>query len=376
MTEAATRLDNFNPGPAVLPLPVLERIRDELLDMNGTGISVLEMGHRSDAFGAIAAKAEHDLRSLLAIPDNYRVLFMQGGATAQFSLAVQNLDHRGRVAFANTGHWSAKAIDHASRLTEVSVVAELESVREAGEQRLSVPDVSRWRIPEDASFLHVTDNETIGGIVLDALPELDDRDLPIVCDMSSSILSRPLDVSRYGLIYAGAQKNIGPAGLTLVIVRDDLLTRSAGKNHLPPVFDYEAIADAGSMLNTPPVFAWYVAGLVFEWLIEQGGLEAMAARNRRQSEALYALIDAEALYTNPVAARNRSWMNVPLTLPDASLTSTFLAASVHAGMVGLKGHKSVGGVRVSLYNALEDDALERLLAFMREFAEANRNTPA
>ncbi|MGQ7843641.1 3-phosphoserine/phosphohydroxythreonine transaminase [Granulosicoccus sp. 3-233] len=354
------RVANFNAGPAAMPRSVLERMQSELLDFRGRGLSVLEMSHRSEDFADIAARAESDLRQLMAIPDDYSVLFMQGGASAQFSLCVQNLDLEGRVAYLDSGYWSRKAMASAAELTQVDTVASCQD-----QPLIHLPDSSQWADCNGASFLHLTDNETIDGIVLDELP---DSQLPLVCDMSSSILSRPIEVERYGLIYAGAQKNIGPAGITVVIVRDELLERSA-RQTLPPVFSYAAMAKAGSMLNTPPTFAWYAAGLVFQWLLGEGGLSTIAERNERQAQSVYAAIDSHDLYINRVHPRNRSRMNVPFQLLEESLTGEFLQGAAGRGFIGLKGHKSMGGLRASLYNATPDQSVDELVDYLHYFAE-------
>lgn len=343
-----------------MPLQVLNIIQQDLVDYAGRGLSVMEMSHRSADFIEIAERAEQDLRRLLSIPDNYHVLFMQGGASAQFTLAVQNLDVRGQVDFANSGYWSAKARVAASSLTSTREV-----MRCIPEPFIAIPAMEQWSINTDASYLHLTDNETIDGIVFDSLP---DTELPLVVDMSSSILSRPLDVSRYGLIYAGAQKNIGPAGITVVIVRQDLLERSASNNSLPPVFNYAAMAAAGSMLNTPPTFAWYAAGLVFQWLLDEGGLAAMESRNQQQAARVYEVIDRFECYANNVHKANRSIMNIPFHLVGRD-TERFLAGAQVRNLTGLKGHKSIGGLRASLYNAVTDSAVDRLVEYLTEFAE-------
>lgn len=354
------RVANFNAGPAAMPQAVLQRMQAELLDYQGRGLSVLEMSHRSQEFSDIASRAESDLRQLLDVPNDYAVLFMQGGASAQFSLCVQNLDTRSQLAYLGSGYWARKAIDAARTRTTLDVVARCED-----EELIRVPDCSDWQSWQGASFLHLTDNETIDGVLLHELPE---TDVPLVCDMSSSILSRPIDVSRYGMIYAGAQKNIGPAGITLVIVREDLLERSAERN-LPAVFSYAAMARAGSMLNTPPTFAWYAAGLVFQWLLEQGGLSAMAERNEQQARRVYEAIDRHDLYRNRVHPQNRSRMNIPFLLPDEAMTTLFLQAAQQRRLIGLKGHKSVGGLRASLYNAVTDQAVDELVDHLDQFAE-------
>lgn len=352
------RVYNFSAGPAALPLSVLEQVRDELLEWQG-GISVMEVSHRSRAFMAVAERAESDLRQLLAIPPNYRVLFMQGGATAQFSAVPLNLAEAGATAdYVNTGHWSERTIKEARRFVTVAIAAD-----EVGSQYTTVPEQASLRLTPDAAYVHYTPNETIGGVEFPYIPET--GSVPLVADMSSSILSRPIDVSRFGLIYAGAQKNIGPAGITVVIVRDELVRKARAGT--PMVFDYRAVADAGSMLNTPPTFGWYFAGLVFQWLKREGGLAAMEKRNRLKAESLYAAIDASAFYTNPVARNCRSWMNVPFRLAKPELEKTFLAEADVAGLTNLAGHRAVGGMRASLYNAMTPEGVAALVAFMRDF---------
>ncbi len=352
------RVYNFSAGPAALPLSVLEQARDELLEWQG-GMSVMEVSHRSRAFMAVAERAESDLRQLLAIPPNYRVLFMQGGATAQFSAVPLNLAEAGATAdYVNTGHWSERTIKEARRFVTVAIAAD-----EAGSQYTTVPEQASLRLTPDAAYVHYTPNETIGGVEFPYIPET--GSVPLVADMSSSILSRPIDVSRFGLIYAGAQKNIGPAGITVVIVRDELVRKARAGT--PMVFDYRAVADAGSMLNTPPTFGWYFAGLVFQWLKREGGLAAMEKRNRLKAESLYAAIDASAFYANPVARNCRSWMNVPFRLAKPELEKTFLAEADVAGLTNLAGHRAVGGIRASLYNAMTPEGVTALIAFMRDF---------
>lgn len=343
-----------------MPLQVLNTIQRDLVDYAGRGLSVMEMSHRSTDFMEIAQSAEQDLRQLLSIPDNYHVLFMQGGANAQFALTVQNLDAHGQVDFANTGFWSAKAQASASLLTTTR-----EAVSCISDPLIAIPAMDQWNINPQASYLHLTDNETIDGVAFDSLP---DTQLPLVADMSSSILSGPIDVARYGLIYAGAQKNIGPAGITVVIVRDDLLERSATNKSLPPVFSYASMAAAGSMLNTPPTFAWYAAGLVFQWLLDEGGLEVIRKRNQQQAARVYQLIDQYDCYTNNVHKINRSIMNIPFQLIGRA-TEQFLSGANERDLTGLKGHKSVGGLRVSLYNAVTDSAVDSLVEYLIEFAE-------
>jgi phosphoserine aminotransferase len=352
------RVFNFSAGPAALPLPVLEQARDEMLDWQG-GVSVMEISHRSKAFMAIAERAESDLRELLAIPAAYKVLFMQGGATGQFSAVPLNLSQQGaRADYIHTGHWSERAIKEARRFLTVDIAAD-----EAASNYSTVPDQASLIFKSDASFVHYTPNETIAGVEFPYIPAT--GDVPLVADMSSTILSRPLDVSRFGLIYAGAQKNIGPSGITVVIVREDLL--GSARPGTPSVFDYRAFAEAGSMLNTPPTFGWYFAGLVLQWIKRQGGLAAMAEINRAKAAALYAAIDASSFYSNPVARSCRSWMNVPFTLAKPELDKTFLAESATAGLAHLAGHRSVGGMRASIYNAMPTAGVTALVEFMRDF---------
>ncbi len=354
-----TRVYNFSAGPAALPEAVLERARSELLDYAGTGMSVMEMSHRSAAFIDIASRAEADLRELLAIPDDYKVLFLQGGATGQFAAVPMNLCESGDTAsYVNSGYWSKKAIVEARRYVQVSIAASSEATGFT-----HVPSERDWEVVANASYVHVTPNETIGGVAYDFVP--DTGAAPLVADYSSSILSAPLDVSRFGVIYAGAQKNIGPAGLTLVIVRDDLLGRA--RSDTPAMLDWKVAADADSMYNTPPTFAWYLAGLVFRWLKDLGGLAAMAEINRQKATTLYGAIDASNFYASPVAEANRSWMNVPFTLADPALDGDFLKQAAARGLTNLKGHRSVGGMRASLYNAVTQEAVDALVTFMQDF---------
>ena len=344
----------------MLPLPVLEQARAELTDWQGSGMSVMEVSHRGAAFGRVAAEAEADLRELLAVPANYQVLFLQGGATLQFSALPLNLAAAGAtVDYVNTGVWSGKAIADARRYAAVHVVADAAASGYAG-----VPPEALWTRNREAAYLHYCANETIGGVEFPFVPAT--GEVPLVADMSSTLLSRPLDVSRFGLIYAGAQKNMGPSGLTLVIVREDLLGRARAE--LPPVLSYALQAKAGSMLNTPPTFAWYLAGLVFKWLQGEGGLAAVGERNRAKAELLYGYIDGSGYYSNRVAPSCRSWMNVPFWLPRAELEASFAAAAGERGLVGLEGHRSVGGLRASLYNAMPLQGVQALVGFMSEFA--------
>jgi phosphoserine aminotransferase len=357
-----TRIYNFSPGPAILPVEVLEQARDEILDWHGTGMSVMEMSHRGKAFISIAEQAEADVRELLGVPANYKVLFMQGGATLQFAAVPLNLSSAGQmVDYVNTGAWSKKAIGEAKRYANVNVASD------AGSPYCSIPPFATWTRSPDAAFLHYTPNETIGGVEFHAVPDV--GDVPLVADMSSTLLSRPIDVTKFAVIYAGAQKNIGPAGLTVVIVRDDLLGHA--RPETPTVLDYAAVAKDGSMLNTPPTFAWYLAGLVFQWLKRQGGLAAMGELNRAKAARLYDFIDRSSFYNNPVAKDARSWMNVPFTLAKPDLDKTFIAEAKQAGLVTLEGHRSVGGMRASLYNAMPMAGVDALLAFMKDFERRN-----
>jgi phosphoserine aminotransferase len=353
-----TRVFNFSAGPAALPQEVLEQLRDEMLDWHGHGMSVMEMSHRGKAFVGIAQQAEADLRELLAVPAGYKVLFLQGGATAQFAAIPLNLTAPGASAdYVNTGAWSKKAIAEAKRYVKVNVAAD------AGANYSTVPSEGQWQRTPNAAYLHYTPNETIGGVEFPFIPQT--GDVPLVADMSSTILSRPIDVSRFGVIYAGAQKNIGPAGLVVVIVREDLLGRA--RPDVPTVFDWAAMAADGSMLNTPATYSWYVAGLVFQWLKRQGGLPAMEASNRAKATQLYGAIDTSGFYRNPVTIESRSWMNVPFTLPNPDLDKPFLDGARKAGLVALEGHRSVGGMRASIYNAMPLAGVTALVDYMSEF---------
>ncbi len=352
---------NFSAGPAMLPESVLERARAELLDWRGSGMSVMEMSHRSKEFMSIAAQAEQDLRQLLEIPAHYKVLFLQGGASSQFAMVPLNLlRDNAQADYLNTGMWSKKAIAEAKRHGRVKVVASGEA-----SNFTTVPPQGDWVCDGDAAYFHYTPNETIGGVEIHTLPNLSGT--PVVADMSSTLLSRPLDIARFGLIYAGAQKNIGPAGLTLVIIREDLI--DAARPGTPAMFDYKIHADNGSMYNTPPTYAWYLAGLVFQWIKEQGGLAAMGRRNQRKAELLYSYIDGSGFYNNPVDPAYRSWMNVPFTQADAALDKPFLEGARERGLLTLAGHRSVGGMRASLYNAMPEAGVLALIDYMRDFAE-------
>ena len=358
-----TRKFNFSAGPAMLPTPVIERALAEMLDWNGSGMSVMEMSHRGKEYMSIAARAEKDLREVMAIPDNYKVLFLQGGASAQFAMIPLNLlGDKGSADYINTGMWSKKAIAEAKRYCTVNIAADT-----SGDGFTSVPTQAELKLNPAAAYVHYTPNETIGGVEFDYIPET--GDVPLVADMSSTILSRPLDVSKFGMIYAGAQKNIGPAGLTIVIIRDDLLGKASAI--CPTMFNYAVHAENDSMYNTPATYSWYMAGLVFEWLKEQGGLQGMAEINKRKADKLYAAIDAGDFYGSPVARNARSWMNVPFTLADAELDVAFLQGASERGLVTLKGHRSVGGMRASIYNAVPETAVDALIEFMQDFAKRN-----
>ena len=357
------RTFNFSAGPAVLPEEVLLQAQEEMLDWHGSGMSVMEMSHRGKEFVSIAEQAEVDLRELMAVPDNYQVLFLQGGASSQFAMVPLNLlQGKGSADYIHTGAWSKKAIAEAKKFCEVNIAG-------SGEASgfTTIPAQDELNLNPDAAYLHFTPNETIGGVEFPYLP--DAGDVPLVADMSSNILSRPVDVSKYGIIYAGAQKNIGPAGLTVVIIRDDLIGHAAAKT--PAMFDYGTLAGAGSMYNTPPTYAWYLAGLVFQMLKRKGGLAAMAETNRRKAKALYDAIDGSDFYTNPVDTSCRSLMNVPFTLANAELDATFLAEAKEAGLVTLKGHRSVGGMRTSIYNAMPEEGVQALIDFMADFEKRN-----
>jgi len=352
---------NFSAGPAALPLEVLEQARDELLDWQSSGTSVMEISHRSASFVRVAEEAESDLRDLLAIPSDYAVLFLQGGATGQFAAIPLNLTVPGSTTdFLNTGIWSLKAMREAGRYCSVHVAAD-----ESASGYTSVPAPSSIKLTPGAAYVHYTPNETIGGVEFPYVPET--GAVPLVADMSSSILSRPIHLSKFALIYAGAQKNIGPSGLCLVIVRRDLIGNA--RPGTPSVWDYQAMANEGSMLNTPPTFGWYIAGLVFKWLKRQGGLAVIGERNRAKAAALYRAIDASEFYSNPVAHDARSWMNVPFTLRRPELDRRFIEEAAAAGLKNLEGHRSVGGMRASLYNAMPLAGVEALVAFMQDFEQ-------
>ncbi len=355
----AARIFNFGAGPATMPVEVLEKAKWELVNWHEAGMSVMEMSHRGKDFVAIAAEAEADLRALAAIPAGYKVLFLQGGATMQFAAVPMNLLRGAKQAdYVNTGEWSKKAIAEARKFCEVRVAASSED-----RKFTYVPKQSAWRCSADSAYVHICSNETIGGVEFHWTP--DTGAVPLVADMSSHILSRPLDVARYGLIYAGAQKNIGPAGLVLVIVREDLVGHALPGT--PNVLDYKLQSDADSMLNTPPTFSVYLAGLTFKWLLERGGLAGIEQVNVRKAGLLYGYLDSQDFYSNPVAKEDRSRMNVAFTLRDPSLDAAFLAEAEARGLSQLKGHRSVGGMRASIYNAMPLEGVEALVAYMEEF---------
>ena len=354
-----TRAFNFSAGPATLPEPVLLRAQEELLDYQGRGLSVIEMSHRSREFMAIAEGSEASLREILQVPDSYRVLFLQGGASLQFAAVPLNLrgDHQ-RADYINTGHWSKKAIAEAKRFVDVNVAASSED-----DGFSSVPDPQRWQLDPAAAYVHIVSNETIGGVEYHFVP--DTGGVPLVADASSTILSRPMDVEAFGLIYAGAQKNLGPAGMCIVLVREDLIART--KNDVPSMLDYAVQAENGSMYNTPATFAWYLTALVLDWVRDEGGLEEMAVRNRRKAQTLYTAIDESNFYASPVTPKDRSLTNVPFTLANDGLDALFLGEAESHQLLNLKGHRSVGGMRASLYNAVGQDAVDALVGFMRDF---------
>jgi len=364
-----TRVYNFSAGPATLPEPVLRQAADEMLDWQGTGMSVMEMSHRSAPYMAMLEDTLARLRRLLAVPAGHEILFMQGGALAQNALVPMNLlGEKASIDFVDTGEWSRKSIAEAARYARVNVVA---SSADTGYDH--VPPQASWRTGADAAYLHVCSNETIGGVEYGFTPET--GAVPLVADMSSCILSQPIDVARYGLIYAGAQKNIGPAGLTIVIVRQDLLDRALPIT--PTALTYKTVAANGSMYNTPPTYAIYIAGLVFKWIEDMGGLPAMAERNAAKAALLYEALDRSALersglFVTRVRRDSRSRMNVTFHLRDEALTAPFLAGAQARGLVQLKGHRIVGGVRASIYNAMPIEGVQALVAWMAEFEATHR----
>lgn len=351
-----TRVFNFSAGPSTLPVPVLEQVREELLDWRGTGMSVMEMSHRDKPFMSIATEAEADLREVLSIPANYKVLFMQGGATGQFAAVPLNLLNGKSGDYIVNGAWGVKAVKECAKWGQANTAAKPATFNQ-------VPARETWTLDPNAAYVHYTPNETIEGVEFQSIPDV--GSVPLVADFSSSFLSRPLDVSKFGVIYAGAQKNAGPAGITFVIIREDLLGTC---NPLAPsIFDYKAVADNDSMLNTPSTFSWYVSGLVTKWIKSEGGLAVIGERNRRKSSLIYDYIDSEPFYTNPVARADRSWMNVVWTLADSTLDAEFVKGAAAAGMPGLKGHRIVGGLRASIYNAMPEAGCAALVDYMKEF---------
>lgn len=358
---------NFSAGPAVLPAEVLQQARDEMLDWHGSGMSVMEMSHRGKEFMSIAAKVEADLRELVGIPGNYKILFLSGGASSQFAMVPMNL-LRGRKSadYVNTGEWSKKAIKEAKKYCAVNIAASSEDA-----DFTYVPPQGTWDIDPNAAYLHYTPNETIGGVEFNWIPDLAhlNVDVPLVADISSTFMSRPLDITRFGLIYAGAQKNMGPAGLTVVIVREDLLGTTVPGT--PTMFDYKIQSDNDSMYNTPPTYPMYIAGLVLEWLKKKGGLAAMEKINIAKAKLLYDLLDTTDFYHCPVTKSDRSRMNVPFTLKDMALDGEFLKQAQARGLIQLKGHRSVGGMRASIYNAMPLEGVTVLVEFMKEFASSH-----
>ena len=358
--KSVQRIFNFGAGPAAMPVEVLERAKWELVNWHDAGMSVMEMSHRGKEFVAIAAEAEADLRKLLGVPKNYKVLFLQGGATMQFAGVPMNLLRGGRKAdYVNTGEWSKKAIKEAKQYCDVHIAA-------SSEDKNFTYAPKKWNVRPDTAYVHYCSNETIGGVEYHEIPKVD---VPLVADASSHFLSRPMDMSKFGLMYAGAQKNAGPAGLTFVIVRDDLIGQV--QKGTPSVMDYKAQADADSMLNTCATYSIYVAGLVFKWLKQQGGLAGIEKANIAKAKVLYDVLDASKFFHNPVAKEDRSRMNVPFTLKDAKLDEEFLKGAVKAGMVQLKGHRAVGGMRASIYNAMPLEGCQKLAELMKQFAKAN-----
>ena len=354
-----SRVYNFSAGPSAFPESVLRQAQAEMLEWRDSGMSVMEMSHRGKYFSMIAEELESDLRELLAIPNNYKVLFLQGGASAQFSLIPQNiLNGKTKACYVNTGAWSEKAIQDAKAYCEVIVSASSESSKFT-----HIPDFSSWKLDQDAAYLHYTSNETIHGVEFSDIPKT--NGITLVSDMSSNILSRRFDISQFGLVYAGTQKNMGPAGVTVVIVREDLIGHAA--KGTPPVFDYAQQVKNTSMLNTPATYNWYLVGLVLKWLKGQGGVDVIEQRNITKAEKLYGVIDQSVLYSNPVEKTARSRMNVPFILADGALDKPFLVAAEANGLLELKGHRSVGGMRASIYNAMPESGVDALCEFIKEF---------
>jgi len=357
-----SRIFNFSAGPATLPEAVLKQAQEEMMDWQGTGMSVMEMSHRGKAYLSIAEKAEADLREVMNIPSNYKVLFLQGGASSQFAaIPINLLGSNTKADYLLTGQWGKKAISEAKRFGDINVAASSEDSK-----FMTVPAQSTWNLREDAAYLHYTPNETIVGVEFPFVPDVS---MPLVADMSSCIMSKEIDVSKYGIIYAGAQKNIGCAGLVIVIVREDLIGNPMPG--MPVMLDYKTHADNDSMYNTPATYSWYIAGLIFDWLKQNGGVAAIEKTNRRKAGKLYAAIDESGFYSNPVDVECRSLMNVPFILADAELDSVFLKDAADAGLHTLKGHRSVGGMRASIYNAMPEAGVDALIDFMKEFEKKN-----
>ena len=354
-----SRVYNFSAGPAAVPQEVLETAQKEMLDWNGSGMSVMEMSHRGKEFVSIAEKAEADVRELMNIPSNYKVLFLQGGATTQFSMVPMNLLRgNNKACYVNTGAWSKKAIKEAKIHCDVQVSASSED-----DKFMSIPAQDNWNIDPNAAYLHYTSNETIGGVEFQNTPDV--GDINLVADMSSNILSREIDVSKFAVIYAGGQKNMGPSGIALTIVREDLIGETMAGT--PSMLDYKNHADADSMFNTPATYSWYLMGLVFDWIKTNGGVKGIEERNMRKAAKLYAAIDGSDFYANPVEVSVRSRMNVPFTLANSELDALFLSEAKTAGLVTLKGHRSVGGMRASIYNAMPEEGIDALISMMAEF---------
>lgn len=352
------RIFNFSAGPAMLPEAVMKKAQAEFLDWNNTGMSVMEISHRSKEFMQLASQMEADLREVMGIPNNYKVIFKHGGASLQFAAIPLNLvSETDTMDYINTGVWSAKSIKEAARFTNVNVVSTSEN---------DIPDFEKMNFSKEAKFLHLCQNETITGVEFQSLPQVD---VPIISDFSSTILSRPINVSDYGVIYAGSQKNIGPAGLAIVIVREDLLGNT--REETPALMNWQTYVDNDSMFNTPSTYAWYLAGLVFQWIKDQGGVSAMAEVNQRKAQKLYEIIDASKMVYNEVETSVRSWMNVSFKFYNTNLESKFLTESKAAGFLNLKGHKAYGGMRASIYNAMPEEGVDALVSFIKEFEKNN-----
>lgn len=356
-----TRVYNFNPGPAMLPTEVLQQIQAELLDYQGSGMSIMEVSHRSKEFDAVVAQSEADLRELLSIPTNYKILFLQGGATSQFAMIPMNLLRGKKSAdYICTGMFSKKALEEAKRFCEVNVAASSEA-----NKFTNIPEFNSWKLSENAAYVSYVENETIQGVEFNFIPAVGDK--PLVCDMSSNFLSREFDINKFGLVYGGAQKNLGIAGITFVIVREDLVGQTIANT--PSMFDYQIQIKDGSRYNTPATFAWYVTGLVLQWIKKQGGVKALETINQRKADKLYQTIEQSSFYKSPVEKSCRSRMNVPFTLPNTELESVFLKEAAAVGLVNLAGHRSVGGMRASIYNSMPESGVNKLCDFMQDFAQ-------